>query len=106
MLPSSKCVFVTVGSTKFDDLAHTVLSPEVLDSLRARQFRKLVFQCGNSNIEDIVPTSSAADEWNWTDEGRNIEIFVWRFRPELDKYFREADLVISHAGTFQYMSTR
>lgn len=98
MSSHSKCVFVTVGSTKFDDLARFVLSPEVLDSLHARQFRRLVFQCGNSNVEGLVPSPSGAGEWCWLDEGRDLEITVWRFKPELDKYFQEADLVISHAG--------
>src|SRR5205809_140509 len=93
-----KCVFVTVGSTKFDDLAHTVLSPAVLDAFHARQFRRLVFQCGNSDIKGHVQGSAMANEWNWRDEARDIDISVWRFSPELGKYFQEADLVISHAG--------
>ncbi|CAE6429303.1 unnamed protein product [Rhizoctonia solani] len=94
-----KCVFVTVGSTKFDDLAHTILSPAVLDALHARQFQRLVFQCGNSDINGRVPGSAMADEWSWRDEARGIDIVVWRFSPELGKYFHEADLVISHAGS-------
>ncbi|KDN51789.1 hypothetical protein RSAG8_00337, partial [Rhizoctonia solani AG-8 WAC10335] len=95
-----KCVFVTVGSTKFDDLAQTEqISPAVLDALHARQFRRLVFQCGNSDIKGHVQGSAMADEWNWRDEERDIDISVWRFSPELGKCFQEADLVISHAGS-------
>ncbi|CAE6504577.1 unnamed protein product [Rhizoctonia solani] len=94
-----KCVFVTVGSTKFDDLTHTILSPAVLDALHARQFQRLVFQCGNSDIDGQVQGSAMAGEWSWRDEAREIDISIWRFSPELSKYFEEADLIISHAGS-------
>ncbi|CAE6520891.1 unnamed protein product [Rhizoctonia solani] len=94
-----KCVFVTVGSTKFDDLACAVLSPAVLDVLHARQFRKLVFQCGNSDVKAYVQGSAMTDEWSWRDGARDMDISVWRFSPELNRYFQEADLVVSHAGS-------
>ncbi|CAE7156122.1 unnamed protein product [Rhizoctonia solani] len=94
-----KCVFVTVGSTKFDDLAYTILSPTVLDALHARQFQRLIFQCGNSDMGGLVRGSSMADNWDWRDEERGINISVWRFSPELGKHFQEADLIISHAGS-------
>ena len=99
MSEHSKCVFVTVGSTKFDELAAAVLSPLVLDSLHFRGFSKLVFQCGNSSVGDFVKGSPRANEWSWNDKERSIEISIWRFKPDLDEYFQRADLVISHAGT-------
>ncbi|KAG8705218.1 N-acetylglucosaminyldiphosphodolichol N-acetylglucosaminyltransferase catalytic subunit alg13 [Ceratobasidium sp. 394] len=95
----SKAVFVTVGSTKFDDLARAVLSSEVLDALRTRGFSELVFQCGNSDMTGLVPQSSTEVEWNWTDGKTGMEISVWRFKPELAKSFEQASLVISHAGS-------
>ncbi|KAF8759131.1 hypothetical protein RHS01_02649 [Rhizoctonia solani] len=99
-MSTAKCVFVTVGSTKFDDLAHSVLSTTVLEALHARQFRKMVLQCGNSDVKEYVRGSTIGDhQWRWNDETTNIEVSVWRFNPELSKYFREADLVISHAGS-------
>lgn len=98
MSRNSKCVFVTVGSTKFDELASTVLSAPALDSLRTRGFNKLVFQCGNSSVEEFVQGSSSTNEWSWADKDRNMEISIWRFKPELGEYFQRADLVISHAG--------
>ncbi|QRW00192.1 glycoside hydrolase family 28 protein [Ceratobasidium sp. AG-Ba] len=92
-------VFVTVGSTKFDELARAVLSPQVLDALSARGFTRLVFQCGNSEIGDVMPGSLVHKEWNWRDEKRRMDISVWKFKPELGKDFEQADLVISHAGS-------
>ncbi|CAE6516889.1 unnamed protein product [Rhizoctonia solani] len=99
MSTKPKCVFVTVGSTKFDDLAHVILSPAVLDVLRDRQFHRLVFQCGNSEVKGCIQGPTMVDEWNWKDEARDIDISVWRFSPELGEQFQEADLVISHAGS-------
>ncbi|KAH7340757.1 glycosyltransferase family 1 protein [Rhizoctonia solani] len=99
MSTKPKCAFVTVGSTKFDDLAHVILSPAVLNALRDRQFHRLIFQCGNSDVKGHIQGPSVGDEWNWKDEARDIDISVWRFSPELGKYFQEANLVISHAGS-------
>ncbi|KAF8610521.1 glycosyltransferase 28 [Ceratobasidium sp. AG-I] len=99
MTGSSKCVFVTVGSTKFDELASAVLSPPVLDSLHSRGFSRLVLQCGNSFVQEFVKGPSQASEWSWTDRERNIEISIWKFKPDLGEHFQRADLVISHAGS-------
>ncbi|KAG9122847.1 N-acetylglucosaminyldiphosphodolichol N-acetylglucosaminyltransferase catalytic subunit alg13 [Ceratobasidium sp. 392] len=79
MKTKSQTVFVTVGSTKFDDLARAILSSEVLDGL--------------------VPPSSSGNEWNWTDDVTGMEVSVWRFKPELGASFEQAGLVISHAGS-------
>ncbi|KAG9102816.1 N-acetylglucosaminyldiphosphodolichol N-acetylglucosaminyltransferase catalytic subunit alg13 [Ceratobasidium sp. 370] len=95
----SGSVFVTVGSTKFDDLARAVLSSEVLGALHVRGFSELVFQCGNSDIASLVPCPSTGDEWSWTDDKTGMRILVWRFKPELAKNFEQAGLVISHAGS-------
>ncbi|KAG9122826.1 N-acetylglucosaminyldiphosphodolichol N-acetylglucosaminyltransferase catalytic subunit alg13 [Ceratobasidium sp. 392] len=80
MKTKSQSVFVTVGSTKFDDLARVVLSSEVLGALRGRGF----------NHEN---------EWNWTDDVTGMEVSVWRFKAELEANFEQAGLVISHAGS-------
>jgi beta-1,4-N-acetylglucosaminyltransferase len=100
MQQKSKCVFVTVGSTKFDDLTRAVLSSEVLDALSDRGFNKLVLQCGHSATEGLVTGSPHASEWSWMDDTRGIEVLVWRFQPELGEHFKRADLVISHAGAY------
>ncbi|KAG8683583.1 N-acetylglucosaminyldiphosphodolichol N-acetylglucosaminyltransferase catalytic subunit alg13 [Ceratobasidium sp. 395] len=99
MEKKSQSVFVTVGSTKFDDLAHAVLSTEVLGALRRRGFNQLVFQCGNSDIDALIPRSSIGSEWSWIDDETGMGISVWRFKPELRESFEQASLVISHAGS-------
>ncbi|TGZ39023.1 Uncharacterized protein DBV15_02387 [Temnothorax longispinosus] len=48
---SDKTVFVTVGTTKFDDLITTVLSRAVLEALSARGYKHLILQIGNSDLK-------------------------------------------------------
>jgi beta-1,4-N-acetylglucosaminyltransferase len=43
-------VFVTVGTTRFDKLIQTVLSPEVLTKLKGKGYTSLTLQTGNSNF--------------------------------------------------------
>jgi beta-1,4-N-acetylglucosaminyltransferase len=88
--------FVTVGSTRFDPLVYTVLSTTVLDVLRERGYTALVVQCGHSDIRPVLPDGSAAGPWSAQLSGLVVDIF--RFKPSLEDDFRNADLVISHAG--------
>jgi beta-1,4-N-acetylglucosaminyltransferase len=81
--------FVTIGSTHFDPLVRSVLSPSVLHSLHSIGYSKLIVQCGDSKLDteallDAVP------------EDVNVE--VWRYKPSLQADYQRADLVISHAG--------
>jgi len=66
-------IFVTVGTTDFDQLVELVdrLAPSLLD--------RVVVQIGNGQY---VP--------------RNCEHF--RFAPSLDPYYDEADIVVAHGG--------
>ena len=84
-------MLVTVGSTRFDALVQTALSPPVLRVLRRRNYCKLIVQCGNSDfdLKDSTPLTLH-------DEGVDIE--VWTFKASLLDDYRRADLVISHAG--------
>ncbi|KAL6448544.1 hypothetical protein ACFW04_000436 [Cataglyphis niger] len=84
---SSKTVFVTVGTTKFDNLITTVLNPMVLGALSARNYRYLILQIGNSNLELDSTTYYGFYK---------IEIF--KLSPSIEWYIQSADLVISHAG--------
>lgn len=87
--------FVTVGSTKFDELVQHSLSEEVLLSLKKRGYQELVIQCGNSTFE---LASSVADGGQQTLEREGISIECWKFKPTLEAEFDKANLVVSHAG--------
>ncbi|XP_032676314.1 UDP-N-acetylglucosamine transferase subunit ALG13 homolog [Odontomachus brunneus] len=82
-----KTVFVTVGTTKFDDLITTVLNRAVLEALSACDYRRLILQIGNSSIK---PDCTARCGFH------SIESF--KLSPSIGKYMQSADLVISHAG--------
>lgn len=87
-------VFVTVGSTKFDDLVNAVLSSPVQNTLRVKGYSSLVVQCGNSSF-DSAPFKVTGDVWY---RQSPVDTQVWRFKHDLQDEYERADLVISHAG--------
>jgi len=80
--------FVTVGSTKFDDLVDAIASEDFLTRLSASGYTRLVVQYGNSKLSQPFR--------NETSHG--VEVIAWSFKPDLTEEYRTADLVISHAG--------
>ena len=88
--------FVTVGSTRFDALVQQALSDVVLDVLRERGYSTIVVQCGNSNFHSDQYTQDG-ESWTRTLEGGG-SVEVWRFKASLGEEYKQADLVISHAG--------
>lgn len=83
--------FVTVGSTKFDDLIDTVTSEGFLSRLSASGYTRLVVQYGNSNLRQ-----PPRDETSY-----GVKVIAWRFKSSLSKEYLAADLIISHAGLWQ-----
>ncbi|XP_075291388.1 UDP-N-acetylglucosamine transferase subunit ALG13 [Opisthocomus hoazin] len=88
-----KSVFVTVGTTSFDDLIATVSSPAALQVLQSRGCQKLVLQVGRGAVEPD-PRSSPA-----------LAVETFRFKDSLAEELRRADLVISHAGAGSCLET-
>jgi beta-1,4-N-acetylglucosaminyltransferase len=66
-------IFVTVGTTKFDELVKEV------DKIAPRFKEKIIIQIGNGNYRP-----------------KNCKYF--NFNPELNRYLKNADLIISHGG--------
>ncbi|XP_014224193.1 UDP-N-acetylglucosamine transferase subunit ALG13 homolog [Trichogramma pretiosum] len=83
----NKIVFVTVGTTTFDDLIITVTSDEILHQLNARGYKSLIMQIGESQF---VPNCSPRCGFSY------IEAFS--LKPSLCETMKSADLIISHAG--------
>ena len=77
--------FVTVGSTKFDDLIDAIASEDFLTRLFAGGYTRLVVQYGNSKLR-------------LTETSYGVEVIAWPFKPNLGEEYLAADLVISHAG--------
>ncbi|XP_039204148.1 UDP-N-acetylglucosamine transferase subunit ALG13 homolog isoform X2 [Crotalus tigris] len=81
-----KSVFVTVGTTSFDDLIAAVTSPEATQVLQDLGYRKLILQVGRGK-ECPDPFSTAT-----------LTLEVFRFKSSLSEDVKKADLVISHTG--------
>lgn len=84
-------VLVTVGTTAFDDLIAVVCSDEFCSTLISSGYYELVVQSGNSKLPSFL-TQAKSNE-------KNLRIVHFTFKDSLEQYFKEADLVISHAGT-------
>lgn len=86
-------VFVTVGTTEFDELVRTVTSSDVLQTLSSRGYQEMVLQIGTGVTEP--------DE-GWSD-GVNVQCF--RSKPSIANDIKAADLVIGHAGAGTCLET-
>ncbi|KAM3866825.1 UDP-N-acetylglucosamine transferase subunit ALG13 [Diretmus argenteus] len=81
-----KTVFVTVGTTRFDELVERVTSPDAVQALKNRGYERLVLQVGQGSV---LPHPDSCPQ---------LKLEVFRFKDSIAEDFRRADLVISHAG--------
>lgn len=88
-------VFVTVGTTNFDDLIQAADSLSVSRVLSDKGFDRLVMQvgAGKHKPQCIVPPGQLRGVLA---DGLVVEWFD--FAPDLSEYISSASLVISHAG--------
>lgn len=82
-----KKIFVTVGTTKFDELIKAVLSSEVLEALSLKGYMELVLQIGKT---ELIPECNPRCGF--------IAIEYFNLSADIIKYVKDADLIISHAG--------
>ena len=81
-------IFVTVGTTKFEDLILKIDSIEFLLTARNLGCTHLVIQVGNGQYKPSAILKNA--------EGIHVEYY--RFKVDYIKDVEKADLIISHAG--------
>ncbi|XP_076296894.1 alg13 UDP-N-acetylglucosaminyltransferase subunit [Lasioglossum baleicum] len=87
MTLSRKKVFVTVGTTTFDELIEIVLSADILEALSLKGYNELILQIGKSTLEpDCTPRNGF------------VRIEYFNLNPSILEYVKDADLIISHAG--------
>ncbi|XP_015910454.1 UDP-N-acetylglucosamine transferase subunit ALG13 [Parasteatoda tepidariorum] len=77
-------VFVTVGSTSFDNLIKVATSENVLHVLKSKGFNKVVLQIGRGTV---LPEKSSILEIEW-----------FKYKDSLADDIKSASLVIGHAG--------
>nr|CAG4646734.1 EOG090X0KOU [Macrothrix elegans] len=82
---SSKKVFVTVGTTQFDNLVKQVLSPDTLSLFEEKGFTHLNIQVG-CGLNPIIPAQT------------NIQISWYNLKESILPDIEDATLIISHAG--------
>ncbi len=87
----SSTAFVTIGTTRFDELISAVQTSECLSELSHQGFDRLVLQFGNG------------DEPTLPEDRHGIEILSFRFKPTLKEDMAAARLIISHAGAGSIM---
>uniref|UniRef100_A0A4Y0BKN3 UDP-N-acetylglucosamine transferase subunit ALG13 n=1 Tax=Anopheles funestus TaxID=62324 RepID=A0A4Y0BKN3_ANOFN len=83
-----KNVFVTVGTTEFEDLVRTVASAAVLQQLTALGCETLTIQFGKGeklNVDNVQKLT-------------NIRLSAYGLKSSIGDDISSADLVISHAG--------
>ncbi|KAM8732608.1 UDP-N-acetylglucosamine transferase subunit ALG13 [Acanthopagrus schlegelii] len=88
-----KTVFVTVGTTSFDELTERVTTSEAVQALKARGYERLVLQVGRGSL---LPDA---------DSCLHIRLEAFRFKDSIAEDIKQADLVISHAGAGSCMET-
>ncbi|CAN7980281.1 unnamed protein product [Ixodes pacificus] len=80
-----KTVFVTVGTTSFDDLIDTIISSDVLNVLKSQGYTKILLQVGKGNTPKV-------------DSYVEPSVESYNFKDSITRDINEASLVISHAG--------
>ncbi|KAH6919023.1 glycosyltransferase 28 [Coprinopsis sp. MPI-PUGE-AT-0042] len=95
-------VFVTVGSTRFDALVHAVLTPQVIDVLKAKKFQELVVQCGESDLSGKMKPLEDGEVRKGEVHGIMLEMY--KFKPSLEEEYDRASLIIGHGGSGTILS--
>ena len=94
-------VFVTVGTTEFNELIEAMCSKLVIDRLvRNGHMKSMTLQIGNGRFEppvqSMLSSSSSSSAAAHMEPRLKIEFF--RLKPTISEEMAKADLIISHAG--------
>ncbi|KAK4517730.1 uncharacterized protein ATC70_001072 [Mucor velutinosus] len=83
-------LFVTVGSTGFDDLIHQTTGSDFLNALSEAGIRKVVYQFGSS--EQVFAKN--LQSYN----GKILDLDGYKYKASIAEDMEQADVIISHAG--------
>lgn len=84
-----KCMFVTVGTTQFDELIDRVSEDSFLDWIVAQNYGSLIIQYGRGSKPSISPARL---------HNQKLDIELYDFKPSLEADMKAADTIVSHAG--------
>uniref|UniRef100_A0A7S0EDY8 UDP-N-acetylglucosamine transferase subunit ALG13 n=1 Tax=Hanusia phi TaxID=3032 RepID=A0A7S0EDY8_9CRYP len=85
-----KC-FVTVGTTKFDELVEAFDSEILQEKLFSQGFEQIVIQKGRSRATPVARGG--------------LKVEVYEYKPSLREDMDAADLIVSHAGAGSVMES-
>ena len=79
-------IFVTVGTTEFNELIQTISSPEICKMLRDNgRYTSITIQIGKGAFEPV-------------DDDTYLTMNHFRLKPTITEEMKKAELIISHAG--------
>ncbi|KAL0483729.1 beta-1,4-N-acetylglucosaminyltransferase ALG13 [Acrasis kona] len=82
-----KKVFVTVGTTQFEELIDAVTNLSLLELLEKNGYNDITIQKGNGrNVTTIIP------------EGLRVHLDVYEYKKSIIDDMKSADLIVSHCG--------
>jgi beta-1,4-N-acetylglucosaminyltransferase len=87
-MSSGKNVFITVGTTEFDELVREIDDMDFIRTLKDSGFTSATVQIGRGVHEPSILSSNCSE----------LVVEVYRFKPTLDDDMKRADLIISHCG--------
>lgn len=87
---NNKTVFVTVGTTEFNELIASIDCIEFLKCLKGLGFNKINIQIGRGSYEPSLLLLKGSEY--------EMQIDFYRFKPSLETDIASADLIISHCG--------
>jgi beta-1,4-N-acetylglucosaminyltransferase len=108
---NNKTLFVTVGSTKFEQLINRILKVDILNLLKSNSFKRVILQVGNGRHDDDQLFNFKETSFSFKNEEvskffkENIEIIAYRYKSSIREDMLSADLVISHAGAGSVMES-
>ncbi len=84
----TKMVFITVGTTSFDEMIRLVDTDAFLNVLKSRGYTRLLIQLGRG---EYLPSRILQNTFG-------IQVDYYRYNPEYKRDIEASSLVISHAG--------
>lgn len=90
-MSSFHSIFVTVGTTQFDDLVEAIQSDEILTLLQKVQCKLLRIQYGGGKKIDVATIDKVEKQFA-------IQIECFDFKANIASDIMQSDLIISHAG--------
>ncbi|XP_063705614.1 UDP-N-acetylglucosamine transferase subunit ALG13 homolog [Culicoides brevitarsis] len=83
-------IFVTVGTTQFNELIKTICTTEVREALKEIGCKTLTIQTGTGDVPTEITEIYANTE--------GITLKTYELKSTIAQDIKEADLVVSHAG--------